>query len=75
MTWYWEASDTLDVWDHNGTQVADSREFSQRWTGTPDEVLAVMREEAAAAIVNLDTEYAVCTLAAAAFEDIEEGAP
>lgn len=77
MTWYFQPNgDTMDVYDHNGLMVKNNYEFGGTWEDAfPDEVLDIMNEQARQAINNGDTDYALLTLADAAFEQIEHGVP
>jgi len=76
MTWHYDASGTnLDVYDHEGTLVAEGRPFSGSWSDVPDVVLEIMQAEAEAALATGDVRRALRIVALAAFEDIEEGAP
>jgi len=82
MTWHFapsgETTDgvlTIDVWDHDGTQVATDRplpEGDRSWGDYPDEVKVVMRE-------NMDGDqpsaYNQSLLADAATDNIEQGVP
>lgn len=74
MTWYFDPSGTMmDVYDHEGTLVAENREFSGRWSDYPDEVLVVMRENIEES--NQPTAYNQQLILDAATEDIQEGTP
>jgi hypothetical protein len=76
MTWYFDPEgSTMDVYDHTGTLVAESRAFNGVWSDVPDEVLVVMDEEAVAAFQAGDNQYVLQTLRHAAFELVEEGTP
>lgn len=73
MTWYFDPSGSgMDVYDHNGGLVAESRQFEGVWDDYPDEVLTVMRE-------NMDGDqpsaYNQSLLADAATGNIKEGTP
>ena len=74
MTWYFDTSDTtMDVYDHTGALVAESREFGGSWSGDfPNEVLAVMRESMDG---DQPSAYNQALLSDAATENIEQGTP
>ena len=74
MAWHWDINDDggLDVWDHEGSQVATNREWSQTWDSYPSEVLEVVRN---AMDGDQPSAYNQSALAAAATGDIERGDP
>jgi len=76
VTWYFDPSgETVDVYDHEGSLVAEGKEFYGSWSGVPDVVFTVMDEQAVEAFQNGDTMYVLQTLRHGAFELIEEGNP
>lgn len=83
MTWYFDpTSDTFDLYDHTGAQVASDVEFSGVWSDPPgfpkqvvyDEMdaIAVQAYQDAGGTVDL---YVLQTLRHAIFDLIEEGTP
>jgi len=76
MTWHFDPTGTqTDVYDHEGTLVAESREFSGSWSDVPDPVYKVMADEARAAAATGDLAYAAAVFADGIADDIEEGPP
>lgn len=76
MTWYFDPTDqTIDVYDHTGSIVADGRPIDGSWSRFPDDVLEIMDLEAVAAFERNDMAYVLQTLRHGAFELIEEGTP
>jgi len=76
MTWYFTpAGNKVDVYDHEGTLVAEGRSFSGTWADYPEVVLEVMQAEAETALATGDVRRALRIVALAAFEDIEKGTP
>lgn len=63
----------MDVYDHEGTQVATDREFNGSWSDYPDEVLVVMRENIEGS--NQPTAYNQQLILDAATENIQRGTP
>jgi len=76
MTWYFDAQgQTLDIYDHTGTLVAEGREFSGSWSGYPAEVATVLNEEVVDAVSIGNIPYAITAVSDLAAEDIEQGTP
>jgi hypothetical protein len=76
MTWYFDPDGTtVDIYDHTGTLVADSRAFSAAWSDYPDVVETVLTQEIADAIDTADFPYALTAVADLAAGNIEEGSP
>lgn len=76
MTWFFDpAGQTVDVYDHEGKLIADSRSFDGVWSEHPDIVATVVAEEAREAINTADLPYATAATADLATGNIEEGTP
>lgn len=84
MTWYFDPSGkTMDVYDHNGSLVAQDRDYGRlvdgemvyTWEGeAPQEVYKVMDEEAVKAFPD-DTIRILQLLRHGSFELVEQGTP
>lgn len=72
--WYFDPNgETVDVYDHEGTLVAEARDFPGSWSGDfPDVVLEVMRENYES---GGPTSYNQAINRDAATENIEQGIP
>ena len=76
MTWYFDPdSDTIDIYDHTGSLVAEGRAFSGAWPDYPPVVATVVDEEVTEAIDAADLPYALTAVADLAAGNIEEGTP
>jgi len=76
MTWYYQTDGgQLDVYDHTGTLIRQSVNFSGTWSGVPDTVYNCMADAARKAAVRGDLGYAAEVFADAIADDIEEGQP
>lgn len=76
MTQYWDINDQggLDIWDHNGTQLAENAEWSGTWSGDyPEEPMHEIvkqhrnRNQPTIYNQNLDADYL--------YGDVERGNP
>ena len=76
MTWSFDPSgETVDIYDHTGSLVAEGREFSGVWSDHPDVVATVALEAVTDAIDTADLPYALTAVADLAAGNIEEGTP
>jgi len=76
MNWHYNpAGKILEVYDHTGTLVKESVNFTGTWSDVPEPVYNCMADAAREAAARGDLGYAAEVFADAIADDIEEGQP